>query len=72
MALLPSRTIGVIGLGYVGLPVAVSLAERFSGTVGFDISPRRVQQLTAGIDVTHEVDAARLKRTSVRFTTDPG
>ena len=64
------RTIGVIGLGYVGLPVAVSLGERFAGTVGFDINARRIEQLRKGVDVTHEVDEARLKGSGVRFTTE--
>jgi len=40
---IPQRTIAVIGLGYVGLPVAVAMAERFRGTVGFDISRRRIE-----------------------------
>jgi UDP-N-acetyl-D-galactosamine dehydrogenase len=49
------------------LPVAVAMAERFP-TVGFDINPRRVEQLGAGVDVTHEVDPARLKKAGIRFT----
>jgi UDP-N-acetyl-D-galactosamine dehydrogenase len=71
MAQLPSRTIGVVGLGYVGLPVAVAFAERFVGTVGFDISQRRIDQLKAGLDVTREVDQGRLSRSGLLFTTDP-
>jgi UDP-N-acetyl-D-galactosamine dehydrogenase len=67
----PNRTIGVIGLGYVGLPVAVALAERFSGTVGFDISKKRIDQLRAGVDVTREVDAERLRRVGLRLSCDP-
>jgi UDP-N-acetyl-D-galactosamine dehydrogenase len=66
-----ARTVGVVGLGYVGLPVAVALGECFAGTIGFDINRRRIEQLRAGTDVTREVDAERLRRAAVAFTADP-
>ena len=47
--------IGVIGLGYVGLPLAASFGRRFA-TVGFDIQPARIAELEAGTDSTLEVD----------------
>jgi UDP-N-acetyl-D-glucosamine/UDP-N-acetyl-D-galactosamine dehydrogenase len=71
MTPLPSRTIAVIGLGYVGLPVAVALAERFPRTVGFDISLKRIEQLRSGIDATREVETERLRASSLRFSADP-
>ena len=43
--------IGVIGLGYVGLPLAVEFGKRYP-TLGFDINPHRILQLTDGIDTT--------------------
>jgi UDP-N-acetyl-D-galactosamine dehydrogenase len=46
--------IGIIGLGYVGLPLAVYLSRHFP-VVGFDIDATRVEELTSGIDRTHEV-----------------
>ncbi|GAH35188.1 unnamed protein product, partial [marine sediment metagenome] len=46
--------IGVIGLGYVGLPLAVCLSRHFP-VVGFDIDAKRVEELTGGFDRTHEV-----------------
>jgi UDP-N-acetyl-D-galactosamine dehydrogenase len=46
--------IGIIGLGYVGLPLAVYLSRHFP-VVGFDINVTRVDDLTNGIDHTHEV-----------------
>ena len=52
--------IGIIGLGYVGLPLAVEFGKRFK-TVGFDINPRRIEALRKGIDSTLEVDGAALK-----------
>jgi UDP-N-acetyl-D-galactosamine dehydrogenase len=68
MTQLPNRTIGVIGLGYVGLPVAVAFAERFGGTIGFDINQRRIEELGRGVDVTREVDATRLRACGMRLT----
>jgi UDP-N-acetyl-D-glucosamine/UDP-N-acetyl-D-galactosamine dehydrogenase len=48
------RKIAVIGLGYVGLPVAVAFGKE-SQIIGFDISARRIQELKNGIDSTEEV-----------------
>ncbi len=52
--------IGVIGLGYVGLPLAVEFAKRY-GTVGFDINPERIAELKAGRDSTLEVSTEELE-----------
>ncbi|WP_018936314.1 nucleotide sugar dehydrogenase [Thioalkalivibrio sp. ALJ24] len=52
-------TIGVIGLGYVGLPLAVEFGRHWT-TLGFDIDPRRVQELRAGHDRTREVEPKAL------------
>ena len=57
----------VVGLGYVGLPLAVALARHFD-TVGFDIDPVRVTELGSGHDRTHEVDKAELAGSTLRFT----
>jgi UDP-N-acetyl-D-galactosamine dehydrogenase len=62
--------VGIVGLGYVGLPVAVALAERYPGTIGFDINAARVAALTRGEDATGEVDNARLRTSKARFTVD--
>ena len=51
--------IGVIGLGYVGLPLAVEFGRHLP-TVGFDINEKRIKQLKAGRDLTLEVDKAEL------------
>ncbi len=47
--------IGIIGLGYVGLPLARLFATKYS-VVGFDIQQQRVNELNSGLDVTLEVD----------------
>lgn len=63
--------VGVIGLGYVGLPVALAFADRFEGTVGFDIRQGRVEALRAGHDATAEVEKERLLSSSLHVTADP-
>jgi len=62
--------IAVIGLGYVGLPVAVALSEKFDGVVGFDINQARIQELNSGLDRTGEIEPARLEKSGVSVTSD--
>jgi UDP-N-acetyl-D-galactosamine dehydrogenase len=62
--------VAVIGLGYVGLPLAVAFAEHFD-VIGFDINAGRVAELRAGKDRTLEVDNTRLQRADMEFTSDP-
>jgi UDP-N-acetyl-D-galactosamine dehydrogenase len=54
----------------VGLPLATAFAERFPGTIGFDINARRVKELTEGHDCTGEVPDAKLKGAKLHCTTD--
>jgi UDP-N-acetyl-D-glucosamine/UDP-N-acetyl-D-galactosamine dehydrogenase len=63
--------IAVVGLGYVGLPVALAFARRFPGTVGFDINARRVESLKRGLDETREVSGDALRDAQLEVTTDP-
>ena len=62
-----SKKIGVIGLGYVGLPLAVELAKKFD-VVGFDINALRVKELGNGQDRTREVDSADLKQSRLKYS----
>ena len=61
--------IAVIGLGYVGLTLAVALAEYFP-TVGYDIDPERIKALNAGHDRTNEVADKDLKKSPLKCTAD--
>ena len=63
------RTISVIGLGYVGLPVAVAFG-RCSRVIGFDIDAGRVEELRRGVDRTGEAAPVELSAADVHFTTD--
>lgn len=65
-----SERIAVIGLGYVGLPVALAFAKRFPGTVGFDINQAKVSSLKEGVDRTGEVSSAELKATTLVMTSE--
>ena len=62
--------IAIIGLGYVGLPVAVAFAEKFPSTIGFDIDSRRVAALRGGEDWTGEVGNKRLKASGLTVTNE--
>ena len=64
------RKIAVIGLGYVGLPVAAAFARAGNPVVGFDIDEARVQELRAGQDRTREVDTLDLKHPWLSFSCD--
>jgi len=69
--MLHPRKIAVIGLGYVGLPVAVAFARKGMPVVGFDLDSARVAELNAGDDRTREVDNEDLKHKSLIFSTEP-
>jgi len=62
--------IAVVGLGYVGLPLAVNLARHFSVT-GFDVKEDRIRELKKGRDRTLEVGIEQIKAGGVTFTSDP-
>jgi UDP-N-acetyl-D-galactosamine dehydrogenase len=64
-----TERIGVIGLGYVGLPVALGFARKFP-TVAFDIRPERVSELRKGRDDTGEVGESELRSCTATFTAD--
>ena len=65
------RKIAVIGLGYVGLPVAAAFARSGTSVIGFDTDEQRISELCNGHDRTREVDAAQLDRLTLTYTNDP-
>jgi UDP-N-acetyl-D-galactosamine dehydrogenase len=65
-----TRKIGVVGLGYVGLPVAVAFGE-IGNIIGFDINEQRIESLKKYIDFTGEVSEKELRETSIEFTSSP-
>lgn len=63
------RVISVIGLGYVGLPLAIEFAKKMP-VIGFDINAGKIENYRNFIDDTNEVGSEELKRTTVFFTSD--
>lgn len=61
--------IGVIGLGYVGMPLAVAFAEKYE-VIGFDIDENKINQYNSNIDPTGEIGSEGLENTSMKFTSD--
>ena len=59
----------VVGLGYVGLPLAIALARKFSVT-GFDVNQARINELTSGNDRTGEISTEELVHSSIKFIDD--
>ena len=66
-----AESIAIIGLGYVGLPVALAFARHFEDVIGLDVSTERISELRDGIDRTDEVPPGVLAETSLRLTARP-
>ena len=65
-----NRKISVIGLGYVGLPVAVAFGKK-SKVIGFDVNEKRLTEIRKGHDSTNEVEAKEIKTADIQFTSNP-
>ena len=65
-----TEKIAVVGLGYVGLPLAVHLSHHFS-VIGFDVKESRIKELRQGFDQTLEITLEQMKAAAVTFTSDP-
>ncbi|MGG4488690.1 nucleotide sugar dehydrogenase [Metabacillus idriensis] len=63
--------IGVVGLGYVGLPAALAISKKFP-VIGFDINSKRINSLKQQVDTTGEVSKQDLNNANILFTEDPG
>ncbi len=66
-----SEKIAVLGLGYVGLPVAIGLAKKFEDVIGFDISENRINALRQGHDWTDEITDDELAKSSLKYSNIP-
>jgi UDP-N-acetyl-D-galactosamine dehydrogenase len=63
--------IAVVGLGYVGLPVAAALARKIPGTIGFDTNRERLREIGSGIDRNGELSAESLRASGLKLASDP-
>lgn len=64
------ESISLIGLGYVGMPIAVEFAKRGINVVGFDLNKEKIAKYKNGIDPTKEVGNEEIKKSTVLFTSD--
>ena len=64
------RKVALVGLGYVGLPIAVAFGRR-GKVIGFDINKAKIEELQRSFDRTGEVSAADLKASDVQYTSEP-
>lgn len=62
--------ISLIGLGYVGMPIAIEFAKRGIKVIGFDLNKEKIKTYQSGIDPTGEVGDETIKNTTVEFTSD--
>lgn len=62
--------ISLVGLGYVGMPIAVAFAGKGMQVIGFDLNKSKIELYKSGIDPTKEVGDEAIKNTTVEFTSD--
>ena len=62
--------LALIGLGYVGMPIAVAFAGKGVDVIGFDLNNEKIELYKSGIDPTKEVGDEAIKNTTVQFTSD--
>ncbi len=64
------ESISLVGLGYVGMPIAVAFAKEGLNVIGFDLNKAKIDLYKSGVDPTHEVGDETIKDTTVFFTSD--
>lgn len=64
------EAISLVGLGYVGMPIAIEFAKRGVKVIGYDLNAKKIETYIAGIDPTNEVGDEVIKNTTVEFTSD--
>ena len=62
--------LAVVGLGYVGMPIAHAFSKKGLNVIGFDLNSEKIQMYKNGIDPTNEVGDDEIRSTNIRFTTD--
>jgi len=65
-----ARSIAIVGLGYVGLPIAVAFGK-IASTIGFDIHKKKIEELRNGIDRTGEISPKDLAAAQISYTAEP-
>lgn len=65
-----NESLALVGLGYVGMPIAVEFAKRGVKVIGYDLNAAKIEIYKSGVDPTHEVGDEVIKNTTVQFTSD--
>lgn len=60
--------LAVVGLGYVGMPIAVAFAKKGLNVIGFDTNSKKIEAYRSGADPTKEVGDEQVRNTTVQFT----
>ena len=64
------ENLSLVGLGYVGMPIAVEFAKKGINVIGFDLNKAKIDLYKSGVDPTKEVGDDAIKETTVEFTSD--
>lgn len=64
------KKLSLVGLGYVGMPIAVAFAKKGLNVIGFDLNKEKINLYKSGVDPTHEVGDEVIKKSTVEFTSD--
>lgn len=65
-----TESLALVGLGYVGMPIAVAFAKKGLNVIGFDLNKEKIELYKSGYDPTKEVGDEEIKKTKVQFTGD--
>ena len=64
------ETLALVGLGYVGMPIAHAFAKKGINVIGFDLNIEKIELYKSGEDPTNEVGNEEIKNTKIQFTSD--
>lgn len=64
------ESLALVGLGYVGMPIAHAFAKKGIDVIGFDLNKEKIQLYKSGVDPTKEVGDTEIKNTKIKFTSD--
>ena len=65
-----NESLALVGLGYVGMPIAVAFAKKGLKVIGFDLNQEKIRLYQSGVDPTKEVGDEAIRATTVKFTAD--
>ena len=64
------ESLALVGLGYVGMPIAHAFAKKGLNVIGYDFNKEKIELYKSGVDPTNEVGSDEIKKTKIVFTSD--